>query len=79
MKWEESDASRLRDYDKKTGSQLRLYLRSRIPFITECSVEGVAMQAMLKQGFEMALREIDDCVNSSQDSTDPSAGNYTSI
>jgi hypothetical protein len=37
------------------------------------------MQAMLKQGFEMALREIDDCVNSSQDSTDPSAGNFTSM
>ena len=37
------------------------------------------MQAMLKQGFEMALREIEDCVDASQDSTDPSAGNYTSM
>jgi len=79
MKWEESDASRLRDYDKKTGNKLRLYLRSRIPFITETSIEGVAMQAMQKQGFEMALQEINDCINSSPDDIDPSAGTFTSM
>jgi hypothetical protein len=79
MKWEDSDASRFRDYDNKTKGKLRLFLKTRIPIVSGKTIEDVALQAMFKQGFESALQEVENCANLNTEDIDPAAGTFTSM
>lgn len=79
MTWEESDAVKLRDYIQKSGNRIRLYLRTRIPRVSGKTIEEVALNAQYKEGFELALKEIDDMVVASELASDPSSGNFTTM
>jgi hypothetical protein len=74
--WEPDDIARLREYNAKTKMRLRIYLQSRIPRVEGQTIEAVALQAKYKEGFESALRELDDLAVSPDDKDDPSAGNF---
>jgi hypothetical protein len=74
--WEPEDIARLREYNAKTKLRLRIYLQSRIPRVEGQTIEAVALQAKYKEGFESALRELDDLAVSPDDKDDPSAGNF---
>lgn len=76
MTWEPDDIARLREYNAKTKMRLRIYLQSRIPRVEGQTIEAVALQAKYKEGFESALRELDDLAVSPDDKDDPSAGNF---
>ena len=76
MNWEPDDIARLREYNAKTKMRLRIYLQSRIPRVEGQTIEAVALQAKYKEGFESALRELDDLAVSPDDKDDPSAGNF---
>lgn len=76
MNWEPEDIARLREYNAKTKMRLRIYLQSRIPRVDGQTIEAVALQAKYKEGFESALRELDDLAVSPDDKDDPSAGNF---
>lgn len=76
MTWEPDDIARLREYNAKTKLRLRAYLQSRIPRVDGQTIEAVALQAKYKEGFESALRELDELAVSPDDKDDPSAGNF---
>jgi hypothetical protein len=76
VNWEPEDIARLREYNAKTKMRLRIYLQSRIPRVDGQTIEAVALQAKYKEGFESALRELDDLAVSPDDKDDPSAGNF---
>lgn len=79
MTWEESDAAKLREYIQKSGNRLRLYMRTRIPRVSGKTIEEVALNAQYKEGFELALKEIDDMIAANDIATDPSSGNFTTM
>lgn len=79
MKWTDSDSVALREYLKKSGNKLIEYYRSRIPLCDGKSIEEVALQAKFKEGFEFAIRELKDLASMSEEQTDASAGNYTTM
>lgn len=79
MNWEPEDIARLREYQAKTKFRLRTYLQSRIPRVDGKTIEEVALQAKFKEGFESALREIDDLAISPDDKDDPSSGNFITM
>ena len=79
MTWEPEDIARLREYNAKTKFRLRTYLHSRIPRVDGKTIEEVALQAKYKEGFESALRELDDLAVSPDDKDDPSAGNFITM
>lgn len=79
MIWEQSDAAKLREYLQKTKGRLRSYLVTRIPRTDGKTIEEVALQAKFKEGFESAIREIDDLANFEGEEKDPSAGNFTTM
>ena len=76
MSWEPEDIARLREYNAKTKMRLRIYLQSRIPRVNGKTIEEVALEAKFKEGFESALRELDDLAVSPDGKDDPSAGNF---
>jgi hypothetical protein len=79
MIWNQSDAAKLREYIQKNGNKFRLYLKTRIPTCDGITLEEVALKARFKEGFEKAIKEIDDMVASEEESSDPSAGSFTSM
>ena len=79
MNWEPEDIARLREYNAKTKFRLRTYLQSRIPRVEGKTIEEVALQAKFKEGFESALRELDDLAVSPEGKDDPSAGSFTTM
>jgi hypothetical protein len=79
MIWEQSDSIKLREYIQKSGDRLRGYLRNRIPACDGKTIEEVAMTAKFKEGYEKALKEIDDMINNQEISNDPSAGTFTTM
>lgn len=79
MTWEQSDAAKLREYLQKTKNRLRAYMASRIPRVEGKTLEEVALQAKYKEGFEAAIREIDDAANFESEEKDPSSGNFTTM
>lgn len=79
MTWEKSDNARLREYFRKSDGKLLGCLKSRLPRIDGTSIETVALQAKFKEGFESALREIDDLAAPPETEEDPSSGTYTTM
>jgi hypothetical protein len=79
VNWEPEDIARLREYNAKTKLRLRVYLQTRIPRVDGKTIEEVALQAKYKEGFESALRELDDLAVSPDDKDDPSAGNFITM
>jgi hypothetical protein len=79
INWESADANRLRDYLKKTQFKLTDFLKSRIPRIDGKTIEEVALQAKYKEGFETALRELDELAIIIESKDDPSSGTFTTM
>lgn len=79
MIWEQSDSIKLREYIQKNGDRFRLYLRSRTPLCKGKTIEEVAMTAKFKEGYETALKEIDDMAKNQENTNDPSAGTFTAM
>lgn len=79
MSWKSEDSAKFRDYLQKSGFKLRAYLQSRIPLCDGKTIEEVALKARYKEGFERALKEIDDLIADNQSDTDASNGNYTTM
>lgn len=79
MNWKSEDSAKFRDYLQKSQFRLRTYLQSRIPLCDGKTIEEVALKARYKEGFERALKEIDDLIGYNQSDTDASNGNYTTM
>lgn len=79
MNWKSEDSAKFRDYLQKSGFKLRAYLQSRIPLCDGKTIEEVALKARYKEGFERALKEIDDLIRNEQDDTDASNGSFTTM
>lgn len=79
MSWKSEDSAKFRDYLQKSGFKLRAYLQSRIPLCDGKTIEEVALKARYKEGFERAIKEIDDLIGDNQSDTDASNGNYTTM
>ena len=79
MNWKSEDSAKFRDYLQKSGFKLRAYLQSRIPLCDGNTIEEVALKARYKEGFERALKEIDDLIGNEQDDTDASNGSFTTM
>ncbi len=79
MNWKSEDSAKFRDYLQKSGFKLKAYLQSRIPACDGKTIEEVALQAKYKEGFEKALKEIDDLISLSEGSDDSSNGNFTTM
>lgn len=79
MNWEKQDTARLKDYFSKTGNRLRIYLHGRIPLCDGKTIEEVALKARYKEGYERALKDIDDLVSEIEDDADPASGNFTAM
>ena len=79
MSWKSEDSAKFRDYLQKSGFKLRAYLQSRIPLCDGKTIEEVALKARYKEGFERALKEIDDLIGDNQSDTDASNGNYITM
>lgn len=79
MNWENTDIAQLREYKAKSKNRLWNYLATRIPRVDGKSIEEVALQAKFKEGFESAIRELDDLSQLPEDKDDPSAGSFTTM
>jgi hypothetical protein len=79
MKWTSSDSVPLREYLIKSKYKLVDYYRSRIPLCDGKTIEEVALQAKFKEGFEFAIRELQDLSSMNEENQDASAGNFTSM
>lgn len=79
MNWKSEDSAKFRDYLQKSGFKLRAYLQSRIPLCDGKTIEEVALKARYKEGFERALKEIDDLIGDEQGDTDASNGTFTTM
>ena len=79
MNWKSEDSAKFRDYLQKSGFKLRAYLQSRIPLCDGKTIEEVALKARYKEGFERALKEIDDLIGGEQGDTDASNGSFTTM
>ena len=79
MNWKSEDSAKFRDYLQKSGFKLRAYLQSRIPLCDGKTIEEVALKARYKEGFERALKEIDDLIGDEQGDTDASTGSFTTM
>jgi hypothetical protein len=79
MNWKSEDSAKFRDYLQKSGFKLRAYLQSRIPLCDGKTIEEVALKARYKEGFERALKEIDDLIGDEQGDTDASNGSFTTM
>jgi hypothetical protein len=79
MNWDDSDAAKLREYVQKSGNKLRLFLRSRVPNCDGKTIEEVALKARYKEGFEAAIKEIDDMLQNNENQNDPSSGTFISM
>lgn len=79
MNWKSEDSAKFRDYLQKSGFKLRAYLQSRIPMCDGKTIEEVALKARYKEGFERALKEIDDLIRAEEDATDASNGTFTAM
>lgn len=79
MKWTASDASQLREYNKKSNGALVQLLKSRIPRCTAKTIESVALQAKFKEGYEIAIKEIEDLMTENLDDNDASNGRFISM
>lgn len=77
--WESADANRLRDYLNKTQFKLAAFLKTRIPRIDGKTIEEVALQAKYKEGFETALRELDELAIVLENKDDPSSGTFITM
>jgi hypothetical protein len=79
MKWTSSDSVPLREYLIKSGYKLVDYYRSRIPLCDGKTIEEVALQAKFKEGFEFAIRELQDLSSMNEENQDATAGNFTAM
>jgi hypothetical protein len=79
MKWTNADSVALREYLIKSGNKLIEYYRSRIPLCDGKTIEEVALQAKFKEGFEFAIRELQDLSANNEENQDASAGNFTAM
>jgi hypothetical protein len=79
MTWEQSDSNRFREYLSKNQGKLFSFLKTRIPRVDGKTIEEVALQAKYKEGFEFALREMDDLAMSQETKDDPSSGTFTTM
>ena len=79
MKWTSSDSVPLREYLIKSGYKLVDYYRSRIPLCDGKTIEEVALQAKFKEGFEFAIRELQDLSLMNEENQDATAGNFTAM
>ena len=79
MNWKSEDSAKFRDYLQKSGFKLKAYLQSRIPLCDGKTIEEVALKARYKEGFERALKEIDDLIGDEQGDTDASNGSFTTM
>ena len=79
MKWTSADSVPLREYLIKSGYKLVDYYRSRIPLCDGKTIEEVALQAQFKEGFEFAIRELQDLSSMNEENQDATAGNFTAM
>lgn len=79
MDWTNADTNAFRDYASKTKGRLLTYLRGRVPVVHSKSVEAVALEAMFKEGYEEALRDISSLLEVSEGGDDASLGRVTSM
>lgn len=79
MNWKSEDSAKFRDYLQKSGFKLRAYLQSRIPLCDGKTIEEVALKARYKEGFERALKELDDLAGDNENDSDPSNGTFTTM
>jgi len=70
MTWTENDRIGLQIYDGETNSSLKKLLISRIPELEGTTVEEVALSAKKKEGFELAISTINDCLAAVQEQPD---------
>jgi hypothetical protein len=76
MNWEESDIALLRDYHKRSGGKLLQVLQSRIPICNGKTIETVALEAKYKEGYERAVKDVQEMLSDPDQNFDPSSGKF---
>jgi hypothetical protein len=79
MNWTNSDAVKFREYNKSAGDKIRQYMQSLIPKCDGTTIEQVALQAKYKEGYELALSQIEYLLNFDDKEDDPSSGKFTEM
>lgn len=79
MNWEESDVATFRDYHKRSGGKLLQVMLSRIPLCNGKTIETVALEAKYKEGYEKAVKEIQEMLADPEKNIDPSSGKFGEI
>jgi hypothetical protein len=79
MNWEDSDIAQFRDYNKKSGGRLIKVLQSRIPICNGKTIETVALEAKYKEGYEKAVKDIEEMLADPDQNIDPSSGKFAEM
>jgi hypothetical protein len=79
MNWEESDIALFRDYHKRSGGKLLQVLLSRIPLCNGKTIETVALEAKYKEGYEKAVKDVQEMLADPVQNFDPSSGKFAEM
>ena len=79
MNWEESDVALFRDYHKRSGQKLLQVMQSRIPLCNVKTIETVALEAKYKEGYEKAVKDIQEMLADPAQNIDPSSGKFAEM
>lgn len=79
MNWEESDVATFRDYHKRSGGKLLQVMLSRIPLCSGKTIETVALEAKYKEGYEKAVKDIQEMLADPAQDFDPSSGKFAEM
>lgn len=68
--WKDEDTVLFRDYNAKAKGKLISFLKEQTPVLLGRSIQEVALEAKFKEGFERAIKLIEEIVAYKEDTND---------